>query len=121
MADWSRTLEEVLDGMTFPQFRLLSKMRQRRVIENRRWDLQVASFTIQTKEQADAWADMMEDLTSLETTGQDARADAGGGVFTVSKRHPLLHEITPTQAASDKRLRRLIKFRTITEPTGGES
>lgn len=121
MTDWSRSLDEVLDGMTFPQFRLLSKMRRSRIIDQRRWDLQIASFSIQTKEQADAWADMMEDLSELDRTGHDAKADMGGDVFHVSKRHPLLHEITPTQAASDKRLRRLIKFRTITEPTGGES
>jgi len=119
MADWGRTLAEILDGMTLPQFRLLAKMRQRRITDDRRWDLQIASLSLQTEEQSEAWSVLMDNLTEAET-GEPAQADMGGG-FTVSKRHPLLHELTEAQVRADPQLRRIIRFRKITEPSSVEA
>jgi len=111
MADWGTPLNDILDGMTLPQFRLLSKMRQRRVNENRRWDLQIASFSIQTKEQGEVWSSMMDYLSEPETEEQ---ADMGGG-FSVSKHYPLLHELTEVQVRASPNLRRIIRFHTVKE------
>jgi len=117
MADWGRTLEEILDGMTLPQFRLLSKMRVRRVLENRRWDLQLASFSIQTKEQGEALTEMMETLSEIEAEGQEQSEMRGA--LTASSRYPLLHELTPTQVAGDRQLRRIVRFHTIKDDSSG--
>lgn len=118
MADWGRTIDEILDGMTLPQFRLLSKVRQRRINDNRRWDLQLVSFNLQSKEQSEAWADLMEELSQLDE-GEEPQAQMGGG-FTVSKRYPLLHELTEAQVMANPHLRKIVRFRTIKETEGGE-
>ena len=96
MTDWGRTFEEILDGMSLPQFRLLAKMRERRTAQSRRWDLVVASMSVQTQAQLDAVNDLMEQYELL-ADGDEPVAHMGGG-FTASKRYPLLHEIQPTTA-----------------------
>lgn len=116
MADWGRPLDEIMDGMTYPQFRLLTKMRNRRIAEQRRWDLSLVQFSIQTKEAGEAWENMMEALMEAET-GEPSQTEMGGG-FTVSKRYPLLHELTPESVRGTK-LAKIVKFRKVTETLDG--
>lgn len=112
MAEYGRTLEDILDGFTLPQFRLLTKARAVRKADDRRWQLQLVGFNLQTQEAADAWQESMDELADV--AGGYTNADMGGG-FTVSKRLPLLHELTPAQVRASRGLRRIIKFKTVQE------
>ena len=98
MADWGRTLEDLLDGITLRQFRLLAEMRERRIIQSRRWDLTIASLNVQSESQLEAVNELIEQYSLIED-GEEPVATMGGG-FTASKRYPLLHEVTPGMATA---------------------
>jgi hypothetical protein len=91
MHDWSVPLETLLDGLTIPQFKLLSWARVQRVKSEREWQMNVASLPLQENPQ-----DFYNEVLGLLDSG--ASGDDSGGSRSHS-RAPLLHEIDPGMAA----------------------
>ncbi len=119
MADWGRPLSEIME-LSMPQFNLLSKMRRHRLIQAERWDLQVASFGIQTKEQGEAIEELLSKLDEIDEGGSVDNS-APPGFSAPSKAYPLLHELTPEQVSSSRSLRRIVRFVTIKEEVSAET
>lgn len=91
MHDWSVPLETLLDGLTFPQFNLLSWARVQRVKSEREWQMHVASLPLQENPQG--FYDEVMGLLDSGATGDDSSTPRS------HSRAPLLHEIDPGMAA----------------------
>lgn len=90
MHDWHLPLDTLLDGLTIPQFKLLSWARVQRVKSEREWNMTVASLPLQEKPQ-DFYREVMGMLDG----------DASGEPYTEGTSYsgaPLLHEIEPAMA-----------------------